>query len=845
MQLTGLTSNQVKEKLAIFGLNEIKDINKKQWYNILLGQIKSNFVIYLLALAMFISFFVHEIITGYTILAIIVIVIAVGFLQEYKSEKAVEALKNMVTSTSIVIRDSKKQEILSKEIVVEDILLLRTGDKIPADCIILEQNNLSVDESVLTGESKEIKKIEIKCEDNYDDENKVFAGTFIVNGKCTVKVTHTGMNTKFGKIANLISTTEKELPLQKKINKICKIIAIVGIISAITVAILVLINARQITQKLIIEVLILTIAVSISAFPEGFPVVLISTLSFGAYRMAKNNAIVNRMSIIETLGETTVICSDKTGTITKGEMTVKEIYANNSFIEITGAGYEKFGEFIIDKKAANIKKINLESLLKTAVLCNNAFIKEETDNLEYKINGSPTESSLLVMGAKAGIFKEDFNLEIIDEIPFCSDRKMMSVICCENDEKYVYVKGAPEIIINKSISIEINGKVSKLNDKEKAQLLKINSDMNRKALRTIALAYKKFDKKNNEEDLVFLGIVGIEDPPRNEVFETIKLCTQAGIKIKMITGDHKETAESIAKQIGLNNIKIMQGFEIDEITDEELKDIINEINVFARVRPEHKLRIVRALKANGEIVAMTGDGVNDAPALKEAHVGIAMGKSGTDVSRSVADLILKDDNFSTIVSAIKEGRTIFSNIRKFISYQLSCNVAELILIVGGVAIAAKFNWPIPLLLPLHILFMNIVTDELPAITLGLNPYSKDIMEEKPRKKKNILTKNLIYLFMFSGIIMGLLVLSVFYFVFNILNLGEITSRTIALVSLIFIEISAAYTYRSFRKLALTRSLLVNKYLFFASILSIIATLVIIYTPVNKSLAQFLLELMVG
>ncbi len=833
MRNIGLTSIEAKNRLQLFGSNEIKDVNKKTWYEILFRQIKSNFVVYLLFIATILSFFVGKTVTGYTLIGVIFLIIIVGFVQEYKAEKAINALKKMIEATSIVIRDGKEKEILSKDIVPGDILLLRIGEKIPADAAIIEQNNLLVNEAILTGESKEVKKIEARTEDIYDDENIVFMGTFVTNGKCTAKVTHTGMNTKFGKIARLISSTEKEMPLQKKINKICKYMAIIGFSFSVIAGILVLLNSPIITKAVLIDVLILVIAVSVSSFPQGFPVVLISALSFGAYKMAKKNAIVSRISIIETLGETTVICSDKTGTITKGEMTVKKIYTNDKHIDVSGSGYERHGDFISDnKKIKDIKHIkSLELLIKSAVLCNNSFVKEiENDN--YKINGTPTEAALLVLGAKANLFKEDYNAEIIDEVPFCSDRKIMSVVSLEDNKKTVYVKGAPEILINKCTQIYKNGIVQKLTEREIKTLLEINQDLNKETYRTLALAYKPYDGKELEKDLIFLGLVGLEDPPRKEVKETIKLCMESGIKVKMITGDNKDTAISIAKQVGLDYKGLLMGQDIDDMSDEELKYIIDSITIFARVRPEHKLRIVKALKANGEIVTMTGDGVNDAPALKEAQIGVAMGKSGTDVSRSVADLILKDDNFATIVFAVKEGRTIFANMRKFTSYQLSCNMAELFIIIVGVAIAFKFGWGIPLLLPLHILFMNMVTDNLPAITLGFNPSSKDIMEERP-KKKEILTKNLIILFIFSGFLMGLFVLATYYVSFNVFGYEMVKARTIALVALIVIEIFAAYIYRSFRKPTLTRSPFVNKYLFFASGASIIATIIILYTPVSK------------
>lgn len=831
-EITGLTTIEAKKQLESYGYNELKESNKASWYVILFRQVKSNFIVYFLIVAMILSFFVEKSVTAYTILAVIVLVIGVGFFQEYKAEKAVDALKGMLMPISVVLRDGKEKEIPSKEIVPGDIIFIRTGEKIPADAVILEENQLLINESILTGESKAIKKTAAINEKDATNDNKIFMGSFVVNGKCKAKVLHTGMNTKYGKIAGLISDTEKSLPLQNKLNQIIKYITFFGVILALLAGILVLFRSAPITSEVIIETLILVIAIGVSVFPEGFPVALITTLSFGAYRMAKQNAIVNRMSIIETLGETTVICSDKTGTITKGEMTVKKIFVNNKLIDVSGAGYEKKGEFLINNKP--IKSFDeLDLLIKTGVLCNNCFVQEIENDINYKISGTPTEAALLVLGAKKNIFKEDYNLEVIDEIPFNSDKKMMSIIYNENNTHTVYSKGAPEIIINKCNRIIIDGKIKTLTVKDKENILNKNKELNLLALRTIGLAYKtQKSKEDCEKDLIFIGIVGMEDPPREEVKETIKMCYNAGISVKMITGDNKETAISIAKQIGLDSKNYLLGSDLDSMTDAELRDIIESITIFARVRPEHKLRIVKALKENNEIVTMTGDGVNDAPALKEAHVGVAMGKAGTDVSRSVADLILKDDNFATIVTAVKEGRTIFSNLRKFVTYQLSCNFSEIFVILIGVLLAVKFGWAVPLLLPLHILFMNMVTDNLPAITLGLNPSSKNIMDQKPRHK-GILTKNLIILFLFTGVIMGIFTLTAYYFTFNYLGHSVEIARTTALATLIILELVAAYSYRSFNKTILARSPFVNKYLFFAATLSFIATILIIYTPMSK------------
>jgi Ca2+-transporting ATPase len=834
MDKEGLTSEEAKKNLEEHGFNEIEDYGKISPFKIIFRQIKGNFILYLLLLSVILSFIVGKLFTAYVIIGVMVIVIFTGFIQEYRAELAISHLKKLVVPVSIVIRDGKEKEILTREIVPGDLIVLRTGEKIPADCVIISEKNLLVNESILTGEAEEIRKSSAKNIEKYDEENLILMGSFVVSGKCMARVVYTGMNTKFGKIAKLISSAEKELPLQKKVNRITKYMAFIGIFMALLTGFVVLLGS-SISKEVLVEVLILTIAISVSAFPEGFPVVLTTTLSVGVSRMAKKNAIVNRMSIIETLGETTVICSDKTGTITKGEMTVKKIFSDNKLIEVKGVGYEGTGDFVYNGSSVNFQKEKTVSLLiKSGVLCNDSTINRVGEDNLYSIRGAPTEASILIMGAKANLHKEDLNFEIIDEVPFSSERKMMSVVVRQGKETNIFSKGALNILLEKCKYIQRDSGVFRLLEKDRKAILEENKKMTSKSLRTIGFAYRNLSSKTKdiENDLIFLGFVGIEDSPREEVSNAVALCRRAGIKIKMITGDDKITALSIAMQIGLDSGKTLEGQDIDDMSDEELAEAVKTTVIFARVKPEHKLRIVRALKENGEIVTMTGDGVNDAPALKEAHIGVAMGKNGTDVSRSVADLTLKDDNFATIVDAVKEGRTIFNNIKKFSSYQLSCNFAELSILFLGVLLAPVLGWPIPILLALHILFMNIVTDNLPAITLGFNKSSEDIMNGHP-KKSEILNKPLFILVVFAGTVMALFTLLVFYFTFSILGQSVEDARTTTLLALIVIEIAGAFSFRSFRKKTLTRSPFSNIPLIVASLISLIATFLIIYTPLNK------------
>lgn len=831
----GLTESEVKSKLKKYGPNEIKEIGKISGLKILIRQIKSNFMIYLLFVAMILSFLVGKSITAYVIMAVLFAVVFTGFIQEYRAEKAIEKLKEMILPISRVIRNGEEKEIPSKELVPGDIVILSTGERIPADCIVFQNTDLLVNEAILTGESDEMGKVATKNfgMEGQKEENIVFAGSFIVKGKCVAKVLHTGMKTKFGKIAELVSKTEKDLPLQKKVNSISKYTALIGIIMALLTSFAILIQS-EITKELLVELLILTIAISVSAFPEGFPVVLITTLSVGAYRMAKKDAIVNRMSIIETLGETTIICADKTGTITKGEMTVKKVFTNNNLIQITGTGYNNEGSFVLnEKKISPSKNKSLKLLLDASVNCNDANINRDGNKEKtFSVLGAPTESALLIMASKAGIFSK--NPERIDEIPFSSERKMMSVLLDKDGKKTIYSKGALEYILQNCKYIQRENGIFRLLEKDKKRIIKEKENMASDSLRTLALACKETkSKKIEEKDLVFLGLVGMEDPPREGVKQALLDCKKAGIKIKIITGDDKKTAISIAKQIGLDPGKVVEGSEMENLSDKDFFKIVKPAVIFSRVKPENKLRIVNALKSQGEIITMTGDGVNDAPALKEAHIGVAMGKNGTDVSKSVADLTLKDDNFVTLVDAIKEGRTIFNNIRKFTTYQLSCNYAELIILFIGVLLVPVFGWPFPLLLALQILFMNLVTDNLPAITLGLNKSSKDIMNEKPRKNNKILTKNMLRILIFSGTIMALFVLGTFYFTYNLMGQTTESARTTALLTLIVLEVAGAFNFRSFRKTTLNRSPLINPYLALASLMSFVATFIIIYTPLNR------------
>lgn len=829
---TGLSDSQAEKRIKKYGQNVLKEKSNSSFFLIFLRQFKNNYVIYLLFIAVCISFFVGKQSTAFVISTVIILVISISFFLEYRAEKAVAALSKMITRTSMVKRDGQNKQILSTQIVPDDIIILNNGEYIPADCQILESKDLFVNESILTGESKEISKVVSTDFSIQQDQNKLFMGTFIVNGKCLARVTQTGMNTKFGNIAQMITVAEKEMPLQSKINRLTKYMVIIAVSFSLVIGVVMALQSESLTNEVIVNILIVVIALAVSAVPEGLPIVLLTTLASGALRMAHKNAIVNRISIIGTIGQTTVICTDKTGTITKGEMTVKKIIANNTTYHVSGTGYSDKGEIQHGGNKINIQEHStLTMLIKSATLCNDSQIKKNIDSQNYSIIGTPTEASLLILGKKASANFEDFKADRIEEKPFSSTRKLMSIL---NSDGYVFVKGAPEVVLDLCENIKTDSNISKLSTDHKDEIKKNINLLASESYRTLALAYKQIDKEKtdyNENDLVYLGILAIEDPPRDEVKPALLTCQNAGIKVKMITGDNLQTATAIASQIGLKGRSI-QGQELDDISDDQLQKLIGKISIFARVRPEHKVRIIKALKNNGEIVAMTGDGVNDAPALKEAHIGIAMGINGTDVSRAVADIILKDDNFATIVIAIQEGRGIFANIKTFVSYQLSCNLAQLSIIFFSVIFSSYFGWEIPLLTSLQILFINLVTDNLPSIILGLSPPSKDSMQKKPNTG-GLISKSNFSLILFNGVLTGFIVLGIFTIYFNYLGYGHDYSRSVAFVTFILLAVINALNFRSTRSLILSQFKWENRYLILAIILSIGATLAVVYTPISK------------
>lgn len=815
---SGLTEEEVKERLDKYGYNELKEKKRVTPLKILLRQF-ANFLVWVLFAAASISAYIGEIINFWVILFIIAFIVIMGFIQEYKAERAMEALKKIVQPTTTVIRDGKVRKILTKEIVPGDILLLETGDKVPADAKILTIIGLRVDEAALTGESMPVEK---------SKGDLISAGTQIVHGKCNAFVIGTGMHTKLGKIAEMIQEEEEKTPLQIKISQLGKTLAFIALVACIIIFTMGIFKGAPTA-----EMLIVALALAVAAVPEGLPLTLTITLSLGMHRMAKHNAIIRKMLAVETLGSTTVICTDKTGTLTKNEMTAEKVFVNDTIIRVTGVGYEPKGGFFVDGEKINPEgNETLKLLLKAGALCNNSFLEEKEG--KWEIIGNPTEASLVVLAAKGGQWKDDLEEQYhrIEEIIFTSERKLMSAVYQKGEEKIAFVKGAPEIILEKCNHIMKDGIIKKLTKNEIENILKVNNGFASKALRVLGITYKNISGEVTlekvEENLVFLGLVGMIDPPRREVKEAVDTCRNAGIGVIMITGDNPETAKAIGNDIGLirGDSKVLTGKELDNLGEKELAEVVEEVVIYARTHPEHKLRIVNALKKKGHIVAMTGDGVNDAPAIKKADVGIAMGIKGTDVTREASDVVLQDDNFATIVEAVKGGRTIYENIEKFTCYLISRNFTEVILISLGIILLGFEFLP---LLALQILFINAFDEEMPAIALGMDPPRRGIMLKPPRKpKQRILSKRNSFLVFSMAAFMALI--AFFIFISSGPSANITYARTMTFTTIVIMVIVNTFNFRSLDESILRVGFHTNKWLLMATAAIGIVTLAVMYVP---------------
>ncbi len=799
----GLTTQEVKKRQEQYGLNELVQKEKKTISKMIVEQLTDKMIIILL-IASILSFILGETLEGAVILFIISINIIISVIQEKKASDALEALKNMNAPHSLVLRNGKKEKILAKDLVPGDIVYLEAGNIIPADIRWIEENDILVDESALTGESVPVEKdknyISTKEEPLGERKNMGFSSTIINNGTGIGVVTNIGMDTEIGMIAKLLDgDSNLETPLKQKLNKIGKVLSILGIIISILIFIIGLVHGKN-----LIDILMIAISLAISVIPEGLPATVTVVMAIGVQRMAEKKALVKQLPAVETLGSATVICTDKTGTLTENKMTVTEFYTAENLIK---------GE---ENKLS-------ELMIYCGVLCNNASI------IKGEIQGDPTEGALLQFAEK-----NKYNVEKIIkenkkeyEKPFDSDRKLMTVICKdENNKKTAYIKGAPEELIKKCNYALINGKKEKLTEEDKKKITNQCDYLADNALRSLGYAYKttKLTDKEVESDLIFLGITGMIDPPRKEVMASIKSCHEAGVRVIMITGDHKKTAVAIAKQLGIYSDQdlAVNVEEFHEMTREELLKKLPRINVFSRVSPKDKLDIVNALQEQQEIVGMTGDGVNDAPALNTADIGIAMGKNGTDVAKDAADMLLLDDNFSTIEVAIKEGRRIYRNIQKVIQFLLTGNIAEVLTIL----LAMVFNLQTPIL-AVHILFVNLITDTLPALALGVDPANKNTMKHSPTKKGTLFEKGMIFSIVYYGALLTLLSFSAYF-----IGLQENyeTAVTMTFITLCLSQIVHAMNQHSNTISFFSKEQPKNKMLFLAMIVSVLMLIIIVFTP---------------
>ncbi len=851
----GLDERKAAERLEEDGPNELAKKEGLTLWDRIIAQL-SDFLILILIGAAVVSGILGETVDAVVIIGIVIINAVMGIVQESKAEKAMEALQEMSAPEVNVIRNGETKELPSKDLVKGDIVLLSAGDFVPADVRLIESANLKIDESSLTGESVPADK---KAGDILDPDtplgdrdNSAFMGSIVNYGRAKGLVVNTGMDTELGKIAGMIESYEdKKTPLQEKLEGLGRGLGIATLVICAIVFIMGVIRGQD-----ILEVFMTAVSLAVAAIPEGLPAVVTIVLALGMQRMVKRHVIIRKLLAVETLGTTTVICSDKTGTLTQNEMTVVKTFVMGKNIEISGIGYQPKGEFKLkDQTVTKDDLKELDLLLKIGALCNDSKLVEnkDEDNKEqnktgpvenkdedkYGIIGDPTEGALVVAAEKAGYGKTSLEekYERLAELPFDSERKRMTTIHkYKNDETdySAFVKGAPDIILSLSTRILEDGEIKPLTEEKRQEVMEANSGLAGDALRVLAGAYRPLDTvpetpgvEELEKELVFVGLYGMIDPPRMEVQEAVRLCHHAGIKTKLITGDYADTALAIAKKLEVTGPEgtALTGTELEKMSDQELVDIVEDVDVYARVSPEHKVRIVEALKSKGHITAMTGDGVNDALALKKADIGVAMGITGTDVAKETAEMVLTDDNFASIVSAVEEGRIIYSNIRKFVYFLLSCNMGEIFVIFFAMLI----GWPIPLV-PVQILWVNLVTDAFPALALGMEEGEPHIMDLPPRKPDEPILNRLMQLGILSqGIFISLATLLSFYIGWTQLG-GVELGRTMAFSTLIVAELLRAFTSRSERFSLLAIGLFRNKYMVGATVFSFLMLLIVLYVP---------------
>lgn len=845
---TGLPTEEAQNRLEKYGSNELKEKEKVSLLTKIMNQLK-DFLVLILIGASIVSGIVGEISDAIVIVAIVIVNAVLGVIQEGKAEQALEALKKMSSPNARVFRNGSIQIMPAKNLVPGDIVLIEAGDSIPADLRLIESVNLKVEEASLTGESVPVDKDAQAVFDTDvpigDRKNMAYMSTVTTYGRGRGIVVGTGANTQIGKIAEAIQSYKDETtPLQQKLNELGKWLGIGCLLICLLVFGIGFVRGGN-----LLEMFLVAVSLAVAAIPEGLPAVVTIVLAIGMKKMVQRNAIVRKLLAVETLGCVTVICSDKTGTLTQNEMTVVKAFSGGNVYSVTGQGYNPTGEYLLNEnKITTEEDQNLKLLLALGVLANDALLelKDPKEN-QWGIIGDPTEGALITAGAKAGMEKEQMNNSYnrIAELPFDSDRKMMTTFHKGFLEGKIvsFTKGAPDIILSKCSRYFSNGSIMDMTKEQLDQITAINSQFASNALRVLAFAYRGYDKlpdnittENIETDLIFVGLMGMIDPARVEALDAIRTCRKAGIKPVMITGDYKDTAVAIAKELGLmkEGDMVLTGADLDKLSDEALYKDIENISVYARVSPEHKVRIVETLRRKGHIAAMTGDGVNDAMALKRSDIGVSMGITGTDVAKGTADIILMDDNFATIVAAVEEGRVIYSNIRKFVFFLLSCNIGEILIVF----LSILFNLPVPLV-PIQLLWVNLVTDSFPALALGTEKGEPDIMNQKPRDAKEpILNKVMISGILVQSVALFAAVMASYIWalteyagsIFEPSEEGLMIARTFAFTTLILAELIRAYSSRSERYSIIKLGVFSNKSMVTATLVSLVLLLLVIYVP---------------
>jgi Ca2+-transporting ATPase len=860
----GLTAQEAQARLENYGPNELKERPRTSFWRMLLAQF-NQFLVLILIVSAGISFFLGEYVDSGAIMAIVVLNAILGVVQEGKAEEALAALKKMAAPNAEVLRDGHLLTIPAREVVPGDVVLLETGNYVPADVRLVGSVNLRLEEASLTGESVPVEKeagLVLKEDLPLGDRrNSAYMSTLVSYGRGKGIVVNTGMNTEIGLIAEMIQSYEEEpTPLQVKLDQlgrwlgtgslaVCGIVFLIGVLRDTQVGMILqadggLLAYLSIFRQAIVDMFMVAVSLAIAAVPEGLPAVVTICLALGMQEMIKRHALIRKLPAVETLGSATAICSDKTGTLTQDKMMAMQIYVDRTILSVSGEGYHPTGEFSDDGHSVDLAGYpGSNLLLRAGLLCNDARLEEGSNSGEaegWRMVGDPTEGALVVAAAKAGFWREELERDYprLAEIPFDSERKRMTTI--HPDPKWggyvAYVKGAPDIVIELCQKVVEDGQERPLTAERRRRILEVNEALASNALRVLGVAYRPLPEvpksptvEKVERDLTFIGLIGMIDPARPEAKEAIALARKAGIKTMMITGDYKNTAVAIADELALLSPggRVLTGAELDQLDDETFADRVEEVEVYARVSPQHKVRIVEALKKQGHVVAMTGDGVNDAPALKRANIGVAMGVTGTDVSKETADMVLTDDNYASIVSAVEEGRVIYSNIRKFVYYLLSCNVGEILIIF----LAMLAGWPVPLT-AIQLLVLNLVTDGAPALALGLEKGDPGIMKQPPRRPDEpVINRHMLSGIIIQSVAITSATLLAFWVGLRWFPHNVTAAQTMAFATLSISELLRAYTSRSDRYSLRSIGVFSNKWMQWAVLLSVIIVLAIIYIPV--------------